>query len=171
MDERTPTATREPGTGHPRAPSHPVPPPPISTRGMVIGTVILGLLLFGFAVWANEAGKRAGSEARMVPEIVLLAPTDGAIVEGIAEVVFETDADLRRGPAGWEIRGYHIHAAVDGRELMPGADDITRLDGNRYRWAVRPLDPGPRELRLFWSDRQHREIAEGASRTVRVTSR
>jgi hypothetical protein len=149
----------------------PPPPPHMSTRGVVIGTILLGVLLLGFAFWANEAGKRAGAEARSVPSIQLLEPGDGQVVGGVVEIVFETAAELRRGPAGWEARGLHIHAALDGMELMPGADDVLRLDGNRYRWLVRPLEPGTRELRLFWSDRHHRAIAEGASRTVRIEAR
>jgi hypothetical protein len=162
--------TPEQGSDRPHRGAAP-PPPPMSARGVLVGTVVLAALLLGFAWWANEAGLRAGAEARAVPDIVLVEPADGSLVEGSVDLVFETDAELRRGPAGWEVRGHHIHAAVDGVELMPGADDIARLGGNRYTWRVRPLNPGTRELRLFWSDRNHREIADGASRTVRVESR
>jgi hypothetical protein len=147
------------------------PPPPMSTRGMVVGTILLGLLLLGFALWANEAGKRAGATAPGIPQIELLAPVDGDVVQGPVLLEFQTDVRLQRGPSGWESGGLHIHAEVDGRELMPGASDIERLDGNRYRWTMRPLEPGTREVRLFWSDRMHRPIPAGASPTVRVQAR
>jgi hypothetical protein len=166
----TSTDPKPPGPSATRS-APPQPEPPISTRGMLIGTIILGVLLLAFAMWANEAGKRAGAEARAVPEIVWVEPAEGALVEGAAAVVFETAADLRPGPAGWEAAGNHIHASVDGVELMPGAGDISRLDTNRYQWVIRPLAPGFRELQLFWSDRRHRPIEEGASRTVRIESR
>jgi hypothetical protein len=170
MSTRTDSATPEPGTGNrPAAP--PAPPPPISARGVFIGTVILAALLLGFAWWANQAGLRGAAAARTAPDIVLLAPHDGAVVQGAVDLLFGTDADLRRGPGGWEARGFHIHAEVDGVELMPGPNDVTRLDDNRYSWHIRPLAPGAHAVRLFWSDRDHREVAEGASRTVRVESR
>jgi hypothetical protein len=147
------------------------PPPPMSARGVFLGTVLLGVLLLGFGWWANAAGTRAGAEVRAVPQIEILDPQHGAVVQGALELVFRTAVELRRGPTGWESRGLHIHAEVDGMELMPGADDIARLDDDRYRWRIRPLNPGVREVRLFWSDHNHREIAEGGSRTVRVESR
>lgn len=171
----TSTNPNAPDATTPEAPApDPLPPPqpPIGTRGVVIGTVVLGVLLLLFAMWAEAAGRRVGAEARRLPQLVLLEPADGAVVGDAVGVVFETDVTLRSGPAGWEAPGgHHIHAAVDGLELMPGPGDITPLDGGRYRWLIRPLSPGTRELRLFWSDRNHREVAEATTPTIRIEVR
>jgi len=154
-------------------PALPPAEPPIGTRGVIIGTVLLGVLLLGFAFWANEAGKRAAADAPRIPQITLLTPTDGDVVEGVAALEFHTEAVLRRGPAGWETEGggLHIHAYVDGVEVMPGSDVIERLDVDLYRWTLGTLNPGSRELRLFWADRRHREIPAGRSATVHVEVR
>jgi hypothetical protein len=173
MSRQPPPAPPSDSAGPSGSPGgRPAPPqPPISSRGMLIGTLLLGLLLLGFALWADSAGKQAGAAARRVPQIELLEPTDGQVVQGAVALVFHTPSELRRSPDGWESDGLHIHASVDGIELMPGADDIRPLGNNRYRWQLRPLPPGERALRLFWSDRLHREIEAGASPAVRVQAR
>jgi hypothetical protein len=154
-----------------RPQAHGPPEPPIGTRGVIFGTVLLGVLLLGFALWANEAGKRAGAEAPRVPQIVMLSPSEGDEIDGPVVMVFQTPVVLLRGPAGWEADGLHIHASLDGMELMPGADAIERVDGDTYRWTLGTLPAGTRELRLFWADRRHRELTAGASETVRVRAR
>jgi hypothetical protein len=172
MKDHANQATREPDTGRPTRQAAPAPvAPPISSTGMLIGTVILGVLLLLFALWANHAGQRAGAEARGAPGLVLLEPRDGEVVTGPIGLVFETAAELRRGPAGWESGGFHVHAEVDGLEVMPGADDIIRLGDGRFRWVLRPLPPGARELRLFWSDQRHQEVEGSGSPVIRVEAR
>jgi len=147
--------------------------PPIGTRGVIFGTVLLGVLLLGFALWANEAGKRAAADAPGIPQISLLSPADGEVVEGVAALEFRTEAVLRRGPAGWETEGggLHIHVYIDGTYVMPGADSIELLPDGTYRWTLGALPPGTRELRLFWADRFHRELVAGASHAIRVEAR
>jgi hypothetical protein len=154
-------------------PAGPPAEPPIGTRGVIFGTVLLGVLLLGFALWANEAGKRAAAEAPRIPAITLLSPDDGDVVEGPVMLEFATETVLRRGPAGWENEGgnLHIHVYIDGTYVMPGAESIELLPDGTYRWTLGVLQPGTRELRLFWADRFHRELVAGASHAIRVEAR
>jgi hypothetical protein len=142
--------------------------PPISTRGIVIGVVVLAALLVAFALWANAAGQRAAAEAATLPSLQILAPANGDSVDARVELHFQVDADLRRAPEGWSAGRHHLHAAVDGQELMPGAADISILARDRYIWTFPTLPPGERTIRLFWSDARHRPIPAGASPAVRV---
>jgi hypothetical protein len=137
--------------------------PPISTRGIVIGLLIVALLLGGFVVWASTLAVESGRTGGGPPQLILLEPADGSTVAARVALVFEAPVELRRSPAGWESGGFHVHASIDGRELMPGSSDVERLPGNRYRWTLPPLPTGTREVRLFWSDARHREVAEGAT--------
>lgn len=126
------------------------------------------LALLGFGLWVDREARQISAIEPLPPEIVLLEPTDGGTVSGPVELVFEAEAELRRGPGGWQSGPFHLHAAVDEREIMPGGDDIRRVAGSRYIWTLRPVPPGQRTLRLFWSDHRHSEVAGGGSQAVRV---
>lgn len=135
---------------------------------MVLGIVVIALFLLGFGLWADRAGQRAAAGAAEPPELSLWQPTDGELVRGAVSLVFSTPAELRYSRAGWGSGGFHVHAEVNGVEVMPGIDDFARLPDNRYRWVIGPLAPGTHELRLFWSDRRHREVEGTGSPTIRV---
>jgi hypothetical protein len=134
---------------------------------MVFGVIVVVLFLLGFGLWADRAGRAAG-EAAAAPGLVLLAPADGEQVRSPVSLVFQTPAELRPSRDGWGSGGYHVHAEVNGVEIMPAMHDISRVADDRYTWALRSLPPGPHELRLFWSDRRHREVASSSSPSVRV---
>lgn len=145
--------------------------PPVSTRGIIFGTVLLGLLLFGFAFWANSAAQRVGGSTGSLPELLILEPVGGSALAGRVPLVFQVEADLRRAPAGWSAGSAHLHAAVNGQELMPGATEIEILSRNLYRWTLPALPTGEHTVRLFWSDARHRPIEDGASAPLRIRVR
>jgi hypothetical protein len=145
--------------------------PPISTRGIVIGLVLVAGLIVGFGIWASTLTTESVGAVSSPPPLVLLDPVEGAIVTGRVALTFEVPVELRRSRDGWENGGFHVHAGVDGQELMPGRTDIERLPGNRYRWTLPPLPPGERTLRLFWSDARHRPLADGGSEPRRIEVR
>jgi hypothetical protein len=145
--------------------------PPISTRGILLGTVLLGVLFVGFALWANSAAQRAEAAPAGLPELLILEPVDGSALVGRIPLVFQVEADLRRAPAGWSAGRVHLHAAVNGYELMPGAAEIEILDRNRYRWTLPALPSGEHTLQLFWSDALHRPLEDGASAPLRIQVR
>lgn len=118
----------------------------------------------GVLLWLTDAPADAH-------EIVLLRPAQGAEVSGPVELIFETPAPLTLGPRGWMAGEHHLHASVDGRELMPGAAEVESVGAQRFRWVIPPLEPGERTLRLYWSDPSHRPLSEGASQEVRVRAR
>ncbi|HUH13172.1 MAG TPA: hypothetical protein VMK65_08685 [Longimicrobiales bacterium] len=120
--------------------------------------------LAGVLLWLVE-------EPADAQEIVLLRPAEGTEVGGPVELIFETPAPLTLGPRGWMAGEAHLHASVDGRELMPAAADIESVGAQRFRWVIPALAPGERTLRLYWSDMSHRPLDEGASREVRVRAR
>jgi hypothetical protein len=105
------------------------------------------------------------------PAITLVEPREGAEVTLPAAVVFDAGTRLEAGPMGWNAAGRHVHLRAGGAELMAAPGDVQPLGGTRYRWTVPALPGGEQTLQLTWSDAQHRPLAEGASRPVRVRVR
>jgi len=130
---------------------------------MVLAALLL--LLFG------GAGDEGAAPSLPPPGLSLESPARGAVIEGALEVRFRIDGVGERMPGGWGVGEYHLHAELDGREIMPSPADIRRLPDGAYAWTIGSPSPGEREIRLFWSDRAHREVAEGATGRVRVTVR
>jgi hypothetical protein len=136
--------------------------------GWVGGAMVLGallLLLFG------GPGDEGAAPASPPPGIALESPRNGAVIDGALEVRFRIGGVGERMPGGWGVGEYHLHAELDGREIMPSPADIRRLPDGAYAWTIGTPSPGEREIRLFWSDRAHRPVAEGATGRVRVTVR
>ncbi len=158
------------------ASSHPHRPPPGFLPHSVLPTV-LGILLVGIVVlvigfWIDARRSDTGNPAGpTVPQITLIEPTAGAVVESPLPVLFETPVRLRWVAGGWQAGQLHVHAEVSGSELMPGARDIQPLGENRYRWTLPALPAGEHTLRLFWSSPDHRPIQEGQSATVEIIVR
>jgi hypothetical protein len=138
---------------------------------MVAGLILVGALIAGFAFWAGTLTPEAVGAGAGPPRLVLLEPADGAVVVGPIVLVFQVPVELRRTPAGWESGGFHVHAAVDGRELMPGSTDIVRLADNRYRWTLPPFPSGSRIVHLFWSDARHRPVPDSGTPPLRIELR
>jgi hypothetical protein len=147
------------------------PTPPVSTRGIALGVALIALALVAMGLWADRQGRSIAAAERHPPAIELLAPAEGAVLRGVVELRFASPADLRRGPGGWVSGPFHLHAAVDGQEIMPGAADLARTGEGEYRWTLGTLPAGMREIRLFWSDRYHREVEGSGTAPVRVEIR
>lgn len=130
----------------------------------VFGAVAAVALLA--ALWFALAGGEEDDGARPVappPPITVVEPRDGAEVAPPVAVVFDPGSRMRRDASGWVAAGrYHLHAMIDGVELMAAPHEIQPLEGTRYRWVL-PLAPGEHRLRLQWSGPDHRTLAEGGS--------
>ncbi len=135
----------------------------------IIGAALAVLALF-FLLRGGDADTGAAAPAS-VPQLAVQEPRDGAEAALPLAVVFDAGVPLTAGPSGWNAAGRHVHLLVGGTELMAGGNDIQPLGGTRYRWTVAALPRGEQTLRLSWSDEQHRAVAEGASRPVRVRIR
>lgn len=122
------------------------------------------LVAFGVWLWVAEPG---GSKGDARP-LTVLRPADGATVPDSVELIFQTDAPLRNSPMGWMAGSLHLHAVIDGREIMPAAADIREIGTGRYRWTLPPLGEGDHVLRLYWAGLDHRAVPEGASNAVRL---
>jgi hypothetical protein len=147
--------------------------PRLTTSDRVFGAVgALALLLA--LVFALVGGEEDGAleAAPAPPRIVVIEPRDGAAVAGRVAVVLDAGEELRPAPAGWSTAaGHHLHAEVDGTELMAAPGELRLLEGTRYRWVLPGLPPGAHRIRLRWSDASHRPLPEGGSAPFTVTVR
>lgn len=143
-----------------------------STQGFsdrLLGAI--GGAMFLLAIVAGMASLLGGEPETLAPAtfpLVLVSPQNEASADNPVELVFTTPAPLTQTPMGWGTESLHLHAAVNGQDVMPGGSDVTSLGGNRYRWKLRVPGPGAYTLRLFWSGPDHAPIAEGASAPAAV---
>ena len=135
----------------------------------LLGSIAAAMLLL--AVVAGIGSLIGGEPEAQVPvsfPLKLESPANGAAVGNPVEMVFATEAPLTQTPMGWGTGEMHLHAAVNGQDVMPAGPEITQTGSGRYRWRLRLSDPGEYTLRLFWSGPDHAPIAEGASAPVSV---
>jgi hypothetical protein len=130
----------------------------------VLGFVVAGVLLLVIGFWTAQRQQNPPADA--VPVVTLLSPASDTTVGGALTVHFKTSAPLRLGPAGWAAGRYHLHALLDGVELMPGATDIRQVEGGGYTWAVTPVRPGV--FQLLWARPDHTRVSQSASRQIRL---
>lgn len=135
-----------------------------SIRPVIIGIGITIVLLAGLAYLAS-ARRDAGSD---VPALMIVSPQPGAQTDSPLTVRFKTAAPLSLQPTGWGTGELHLHARVNGVELMPAAADIEQT-GEEFAWTMATVAKGRVEVRLGWADARHRELAAGASDTVSVS--
>jgi hypothetical protein len=143
--------------------------PPVADRllGLIGGVMVLAaLLLFVFGGPSDGDASDASP-----PAILLLSPESGASVDTPLELTFRVPVRIGPSPAGWGTGGHHLHAEIDGREFMPGPGDIRQLESGTYRWTVQGVRPGSSAVRLFWSDRTHQPLSEGATPPVLLNIR
>lgn len=117
----------------------------------------------------GHAGHSAVSAAEATP-IHILQPSPGSASAERVPLVFATEVPLENSPHGWGARGLHLHASVNGAEIMSGGARIESLGGNRYRWEL-PLVPGTYRVELFWASHGHGRIAHGAATPIDVIVR
>jgi hypothetical protein len=136
--------------------------------GIVAAALAALALFFLFRGGPADTGAERPAAA---PAITLIEPREGAEVTLPVAVVFDAGTRLEAGPMGWNAAGRHLHLRAGDAELMAPAAAVQPLGGTRYRWTVPALPGGEQTLQLTWSDEQHRPLAEGASRPVRVRVR
>lgn len=136
---------------------------PLAPR--IILLLIAGAILLAIGLWTGGDGDRAARPAGPAA-LSIIQPADSAEVPSPLDITFSTDAPLRLTPAGWQADRYHLHALLDGGQVMPGALDIRALGDHRFHWRIRAVQPGAHTLRLVWARPDHRSIPEGASDEV-----
>lgn len=104
-----------------------------------------------------------------VPSLKILLPETGAVVGSQLALVFETPANLSSMTMSAPVVGVHLHIECDDLALMPTAQQLILLGNHRYLFLFDlPATPGPKKLRVYWSDAQHKTI-ETTVQTVSVT--
>jgi hypothetical protein len=121
---------------------------------------------------AGHAGHGVAAKAggaTEVPPLRILYPQPGAKVGTQLAIVFETPGDMRRLTMSAAAIGTHLHIETDGISLMPVESQLIRLGEGHYVFVFDlPVQPGDRELRLYWSDGMHKTIDESVQ-SVKVT--
>ena len=135
--------------------------------GLGILMVAAGIIVATAQALRHEPETAAAGD---VPSITLLAPQSGDTVDAPIPVRFRAGDRLALGTMGWASDDLHLHAYVDGVEIMPAAADIEPLGDGAFLWNV-PAYPGEHTLELGWAGMQHGAISEGASEAVRVVVR
>lgn len=98
-------------------------------------------------------------ELSEIPPLKVLMPEAGDNVGTQLAVVFETPANLQAMTMSAQVIGVHLHVQYDDVSLMPTVQQLVRLGKSRYLYLFDlPVTPGPRTLRVYWSDAQHRTI-------------
>lgn len=144
---------------------------PRTVPDRVLGWSGGALIVAAIYVLVASATGGGGSAAAEIPALELISPGDNEEVSLPMEIRFRTENSLSVQPGGWGSGGYHLHAELSGREVMPGPEDIRRRPDGSYAWTLAGVQRGAISLRLFWSDAMHRPVLEGSSRAARITIR
>jgi hypothetical protein len=142
-------------------------PTPRRVLPVVIGiaATMLFLLLLGYLV------QRRAREEATVPSLTVLAPSEQAFVDSPLVVRFRSTRPLGLTSAGWGTGQLHLHAWVNGVQIMPAAADIRSDQTGAYEWVVNQATRGRTQLWLGWADAAHRAITAGSSPSTSVTIR
>ena len=147
--------------------SHPGAPRPLTPTVIVL--FVVGAILLVIGLWAGGGGGSKARPAAGPDTLVIVAPSDSATVSAPLTVTFSTRAALHAGPMGWQAGTFHLHALVDGVDVMPGTLDVQLAGTGQFRWTLKNVAPGPHTLRLVWARQDHRSIPEGASQEISLT--
>lgn len=130
----------------------------------IIGFLIAGLLVLGLGFFGDRF--TAGGDQQL-PPLTLVSPRSGDSVANPVMLQFRTPAQLElHSGMGWMAGELHLHAMVDGTEVMPAAADI-RAAGDGWEWQLPPLEPGNRQVHLSWAGRHHGNLTT-PSDTARI---
>ncbi len=129
--------------------------------------LIAGVILLGIGLWTGGNDHPAAPAAAAA--LTIVEPAESATVVAPLDITFATTAPLRLTPMGWQAGQLHLHAIVDGAEMMPGALDVRAAGDGRYRWRLKGVGTGPHDIRLVWARPDHHAIPEGASADVPFT--
>jgi hypothetical protein len=135
---------------------------------VVIGMALTCLLLAALGYLAN---RRAKVRYEPPPALSVITPTTGMAVDSPLLLRFTTGHHLDLRASGWGHDNYHLHAVVNGVEIMPAAADIVAADSLEYDWTLAGIPKGAAAIHLAWADHAHRPLRQGASDTVRVILR
>jgi len=162
-DQTGPTDGDTPGVRGPHRGPRPLAP-------TILLLLVGGGLLLAIGLWTGGYRRqRTSPVAAAAAPLTVLEPKDSAQVDAPLEVTFSTTAPLHLTPMGWQAGSLHLHALVDGAQVMPGALDIHALGDGRFRWKLKAVGPGPHDIRLVWARPDHHAIPEGASGDVPFT--
>lgn len=101
-----------------------------------------------------------------------MAPQGASVVDSPLVVRFTSTSIMERRPTGWGAQALHLHAWVNGGQLMPAAADVRPIDQRTYEWTMRQVTRGADQtVHLGWADASHRAISAGSSPEVTVTIR
>ncbi len=134
----------------------------------IILLLVVGGLLLAIGLWTGGHEKATPAPAAAPAQLTIVEPADSAQVAAPLEITFTTSAPLRLTPMGWQAGQLHLHAVIDGAEVMPGALDMRALGEGRFRWRLKDVAAGSHDIRLVWARADHRAIPEGASGDVTV---
>ena len=138
----------------------------------LVGAVGAVMVVTGIVVAAVQALRPEPSSAAAgdVPAIEVIAPQPHDTVDAPIAVHFRAGDRLALGRMGWASDDLHLHAYVDGAEIMPAAADIEARSDGTFVWRI-PAAAGERTLELSWAGMQHGSLREGASGEVRIVVR
>ncbi len=137
----------------------------------IILLLVVGGLLLAVGLWTGGHDQGNAPAPAQPAALTIVEPADSAQVTAPLEITFATTAPLRLTPMGWQAGQLHLHAVIDGAEVMPGALDIRALGEGRFRWRLKSVAAGSHDIRLVWARADHRAIPEGASQDVAVEVR
>jgi len=103
----------------------------------------------------------ASEAPAQLPALKILMPENGATVGTQLAVIFQTPADLSKMTMSAPVPGTHLHIDAQDVSMMPSREQFVRLGEDRYLFLFDlPAKPGKNTLRIYWSDAQHRTIAD-----------
>lgn len=143
---------------------------PDRVLGALGGVMILLAVFFAVRSLLGLGARDAGLPAD-IPPLTIVQPAEGAAVRDPVQIRFKTPARLFPTGSGWGTEALHLHAVVNGREVMPGGGDVAAEGADRYRWTLRLGTPGAYTLRLHWAGPDHAPLARGGSAPVRIRLR
>lgn len=114
----------------------------------------------------------ASEAPAQLPPLKILMPENGAIVGTHLAVVFQTPADLSKMTMGAPVTGAHLHIDAEDISMMPSLGQLVRLGEGRYLFLFDlPAKPGQNTLRIYWSDAQHRTLADTVQQVTVTVAR
>lgn len=118
----------------------------------------------------EHSSMEMGEAPGPLPPLKILMPADEAVVGTHLAVIFQTSADLGKMTMNGSAPGVHLHVDAQDVSVMPSSEQLVRLGGDKYLFLFDlPAKPGRNTMSVYWSDAQHRTIADTVQRvTVNV---
>jgi hypothetical protein len=135
---------------------------------VIIGIALTCVLLGALGYLAN---RRSKVQNEPPPSLGITSPAPGMATDSPLVIRFTSSHPLDLRASGWGHDNFHVHAVVNGTEVMPAAADIVRADSQHYEWTIAGIPRGSATYYLAWADQAHRPLRQGATDTVRFTIR